>query len=295
MIEPWQNSKPWPAWKNGEYCSVGDLSVNALDFGLIHGDATYDVISIKGEPNKKLIDAHIERFINSCEGWRIPLEYYNKNDVKCFIDYKKLYNLVIDLHDKIDRDCFIWLCVTRGFPSSGNPRDLKSCRPNFMAYAKPYYGFNETNTATVCLAQSVLRVPDASINQIYKNFAWQDLTRAQWEAIDRGYDTAILLNHKGYLTEGPGFNVAIVWKNCVLTPKLNRLSGITMKFVQEACDKNNITFLESNINACTDLNEMTDMFLTSTAGDIISVTKFENRELKESDIQKRLKDLYKEL
>ena len=40
-----------------------------------------------------------------------------------------------------------------------------------------------------------------------------------------------------------------------------------------------------------DLKEMEDMFLTSTAGDIIRVTKFENRELKESKIQKKLREL----
>jgi branched-chain amino acid aminotransferase len=268
-----------PAWKNFKFCTVKDLNVNVLDLGFIHSDATYDVISIRGIPNKKLIDAHINRFIESCNGWRIPLS---------LTEYE-LYDLVINLYEKIDTDCLIWLCATRGTPISGKPRDLQNCSPNLMAYAKPYYGFNETNTATVCLAKTVLRVPDESINQIHKNFAWQDLTKAQWEAIDRGYDTALLMDHRGYLTEGPGFNVAIVIDDYILTPKHNRLSGITMKFIEEACN-DKITFLQSRING-NDLIQMKDMFLTSTAGDIISVTKFEDRILEESDIQKRVKEL----
>jgi branched-chain amino acid aminotransferase len=268
-----------PAWKNFEFCTVKDLNVNVLDLGFIHSDATYDVLSIKGKPNTKLIYAHLDRLMESIKGWRIPFGF----------EVDDIYKLVLELHNRIGMDCFVWLCITRGIPKSGNPRDLKNCTPNLMAYAKPYYGFNETNTATVCLAKSVLRIPDESIDQRYKNFAWQDLTKAQWEAIDRGYDTALLMDHRGYLTEGPGFNVAIIINDYILTPKHNRLSGITMQFIEEACN-DKITFLQSRING-NDLIQMKDMFLTSTAGDIISVTKFEDRDLIESDIQKRVKEL----
>jgi branched-subunit amino acid aminotransferase/4-amino-4-deoxychorismate lyase len=62
-----------------------------------------------------------------------------------------------------------------------------------------------------------------------------------------------------------------------------------MQFIEEACN-DKITFLQSRING-NDLIQMKDMFLTSTAGDIISVTKFEDRILEESDIQKRVKEL----
>jgi len=269
-----------PAWYNDKWCEVKDLNVSVLDFGLIHCDATYDVISIKGEGNARIIDMHIDRFLKSCDGWRIP-SMYSKYEIR---------EIILELHNRISSDCLVWICTTRGTPNTGNPRDLGSCVPNLMMYAKPYYGFNDKNEATVCLAQSVQRIPDESINQIHKNFAWNDLTKAQWEAIDRGFDTALLLNNKGYLTEGPGFNVALVWNGCVMTPKTNRLSGITMQLIKDLCKANEITFLESNIIE-RDLKEMEDMFLTSTAGDIIRVTKFEDRELSESKIQKKLREL----
>jgi branched-subunit amino acid aminotransferase/4-amino-4-deoxychorismate lyase len=63
-----------------------------------------------------------------------------------------------------------------------------------------------------------------------------------------------------------------------------------MQLIQNICKANEITFLESNIIE-RDLKEMEDMFLTSTAGDIIRVTKFEDKELKESKIQKKLREL----
>jgi len=269
-----------PAWKNNEYCTVKDLSISVLDFGLIHSDATYDVISIKGEGNRRLVDLHIERFIRSCKGWRLPVPYSKK----------ELKEIVFELHERLGCDALIWLCTTRGTPKSGNPRDLNSCMFNVMAYAKPYYGFNKENEATVCLAKSVIRVPDAAIDQTYKNFAWNDLTKAQWEAIDRGYDTALLLSDKGYLTEGPGFNAFIIFDNVVMTSKTNRLSGITAKLVEEVCRANDIVFQYADITQY-DLLRADDMFLTSTAGDIIRVIKYENNEYSESDIQRKIKEL----
>jgi len=269
-----------PAWRNGKFCTVKDLSVSVLDFGLIHCDATYDVISIKGSGDSRIIDMHIDRFFNSCEGWRLPLNY-TKEQIK---------TIILELHNRLHYDALVWICVTRGTPTSGNPRDLPSCKSNLMMYAKPYYGFNAKNEATVCLAKNVIRVPDAAINQTHKNFAWNDLTKAQWEAIDRGFDTALLLSNKGYLTEGPGFNAFVIFNHVVMTSKTNRLSGITAKLVEEVCRANNIVFHYADITEY-DLLHADDMFLTSTAGDIIRVTKFENKELQESEIQKTIKSL----
>jgi branched-chain amino acid aminotransferase len=269
-----------PAWRNGEYCTVKDLNISVLDFGFIHCDSTYDVISIKGKGNKRIVDMHLDRFIESCKGWKLPLNY-TKDELK---------NIVYELHERLGEDALIWLCVTRGTPTSGNPRDLKSCNSNVMAYSKPYYGFNKNNEATVCLAKNVIRVPDEAINQTYKNFAWNDLTKAQWEAIDRGFDTALLLSEKGYLTEGPGFNAFIIFDHIVMTSKTNRLSGITAKLVEEICRANDIAFQYADITQY-DLLRADDMFLTSTAGDLIRVVKYEDNEYKESNIQRRIKEL----
>ena len=48
-----------------------------------------------------------------------------------------------------------------------------------------------------------------------------------FEAGHKGFDTAVLLDQEGFLTEGSGFNVFIVTGNSVLTPDLGALHGIT--------------------------------------------------------------------
>jgi branched-chain amino acid aminotransferase len=158
-----------------------------------------------------------------------------------------------------------------------------------MAYVKPYYGFNTANTARLCMS-TVPRTPDASINQRYKNWAWPDLTQAQWQAQDRGYDSAVLLDHNGHLTEGPGFNVVIVINNTLHIPRYNVLGGITVHLIQQLCDAYNIAYKYCDIDINM-INNATDMFVTSTAGDITPVIEFESRKFKQSPVQGVLKKL----
>ena len=184
------------------------------------------------------------------------------------------------------KDCLVWIAVTRGTPKSGNPRDLLSCDSNFYAYIKPYFGFNKNNSATVCLAKQ--RRND-SIDQRMKNFAWNDLTLAQWEAIDRGYDTTILLDRHHRITEGPGFNVGFVSKDgFVYAPRSNCLRGTTMELVKDLCNANNKQFFYSDISMVSVRDDMVAMFLTSTAGNVIPVTKFEEITFEENETLKWL-------
>ena len=267
------------AWRNGAYCGVADLSLSILDLGVVHSDATYDVLAVRHGRALQL-DAHIDRLIESCRGWRLTMPY-SKEELKTVVS--ELY------HNSELESAFVWFAVTRGIPESGNPRDLTQCNTQVMAYAKPYYGFNAANSARLCMS-TVPRVPDASINQRFKNWAWQDLTQAQWQALDRGYDSAVLLDHDGHLTEGPGFNVAVVVDDVIHIPQHNVLGGITMATVVQLCQTNNIPYKYSNIDQCR-LEAATDMFITSTAGDIVTVTKFESQTFTPSDQQLVLKQL----
>lgn len=263
----------YPAWNGSDYCEVKDLSVSILDLGLIHCDATYDVLSVKDGIIINL-DKHLQRFQASCVGWRLTCP-----------DLDDLTALLVNLVKQAPtKNLLLWVAVTRGIPRSGNPRDLANCDNRLIAYAKPYFGFNAKNTATVCLAN---QQRNTAIDQRMKNFSWNDLNLAQWEAIDRGYDTAVLLDRRGFLTEGPGFNVAIVKNGMVFAPEHNRLNGTVMNQVASLCSENNIEFNWFDISV-DDITGCDAMFLTSTAGNVINVSCFENRYFEENEVIKWL-------
>jgi len=254
----------YPAWINGTYCKVKDLSVSVLDLGLIHCDATYEVINAKD--NKIfMFDEHLERLWQSAEYWKLKIPL-TKSEIK---------EIIITLCQRSnENNLLIWIGLTRGIPSSGNPRDLNSCSSNLFLYVKPYFGFNKKNSATVCISK-IKRIPDFSINQKYKNFAWNDLTMAQWEAIERNYDSALLLSHEGYITEGPGFNVFFIKGKTIYTPMNNCLGGITLVGLERICEENNYTFLRANINL-QNISTMDYAGIASTAGNLIPITELED-------------------
>ena len=55
------------------------------------------------------------------------------------------------------------------------------------------------------------------------------------EAHDANFDTAVLCDAQGFLTEGPGFNIFVVKDGKVTTPDRGSLHGITRRSVLELC------------------------------------------------------------
>lgn len=266
----------YPAWKNGRYCKIQDLTVSILDLGLIHCDATYDVMRVDANGEIHNYDAHMQRFAKSCQGWNLPVPRLDDLDI--------VFQTLIA--QAPEEELLLWVGVTRGVPLSGNPRDLANCATNVFAYVKPYYGFNKENAATVCLAKTVFR--NDSIDQTMKNFCWNDLNLAQWEAINLGFDTAVLLSRDGYLTEGPGFNVGVISNGFVYAPKHIRLHGTTMDLVKKICDINGVWFEYTDITPEFITNNATAMFLTSTAGNVIPVKCFDGKYFDEDETLKWL-------
>jgi branched-chain amino acid aminotransferase len=272
----------FPAWSNGKFCTIEDLKISILDLGLIHCDATYEVISSK---NSKIfmLDAHLDRFFDSAAYWKLTPTVSREEIVKIILQLCKESNT---------DNLLIWIGLTRGIPSSGSPRDLSKAIPNMFIYVKPYFGFNQTNSAAICIAKNI-RVPDFAINQKYKNFAWNDLTLAQWEATERGFDTAILLNYNGYITEGPGFNVCFIKDNTVITPATNCLGGITLVATEKICASLGYKFERRDISI-EEIKNFDFAALASTAGNLIAVNRIENTFFTDRTVFDKLDNTFKE-
>ena len=241
-------------YKNGEFLPLTQCGPNILDFGFIHCDATYDVMPIY---NGKAfcLDRHLNRFVASADYYKLKLP-----DVYYLGIIRELYK-----RNPID-NAFVWFMVWRGYPESGNPRDIENAPINFAMYIKPSYPLRVDGAPMNVHLSDNLRVPDYYYWQQSKNMAWIEMTKAQ---LDRpnNYDTIILKDHDGYITEGPGFNVGLVWENYIYTPKRNVLRGITMSVVEDICEDNPGQFSRSDMKQ--DMWVWADeIFLTSSSGGI---------------------------
>tara|TARA_Y100000385_G_scaffold71109_1_gene71402 strand:- start:2038 stop:2874 length:837 start_codon:yes stop_codon:yes gene_type:complete len=246
------------AYKNGEYKPLGEIGPSILDFGFIHCDATYDVMPVY---NGKAFcyERHLERFKNSAEryGLNIP-------DVDPLEIIKELAK-----RNPID-NAFVWFIIWRGFPPSGNPRDLENCPVNFAMYIKPSYPIASTPLVRLYLDKQTNRVNDDYYGQEYKNMAWIDLTMSQRNT-PAGFDTTVLVDVDGFVTEGPGFNVGFVKDGAIYTADKNVLKGVTMSVVEDIAKENNITFKRMPITQFM-FNCADEVFITSSSGGVTPTT-----------------------
>ena len=246
------------AYKNGEYKPLGEIGPSILDFGFIHCDATYDVMPVY---NGKAFcyERHLQRFKNSAARYGLVIP-----DVDPLEIIKELAK-----RNPID-NAFVWFIIWRGFPPSGNPRDLENCPVNFAMYIKPSYPIASTPLVRLYLDKQTNRVNDDYYGQEYKNMAWIDLTLSQRNT-PAGFDTTVLVDVDGFVTEGPGFNVGIVKDGVIKTADKNVLKGITMSVVEDIAKENNITFKRMPITQQMFLSA-DEVFITSSSGGVTPTT-----------------------
>lgn len=264
------------AYKDGEYKPIKDIGPSVLDFGFIHCDATYDVMPVY---NGKAFcfDRHVNRFRNSAKryGLEVP-EVDFLEIIKTMISMNSASQVKLNKDSRLEevpqlRDAFVWFIVWRGFPPSGNPRDLENCPTHFAMYIKPSYPIASKPQVKLYLDKDTNRVSDEYYGQTYKNMAWIELTMSQRNKPDN-FDTTVLVDTNGFVTEGPGFNVGIVKDRVVMTAESNVLKGITMSVVEDIANASELAFKRMPIT--TELFESADeVFITSSSGGVTPTTK----------------------
>jgi branched-chain amino acid aminotransferase len=117
--------------------------------------------------------------------------------------------------------------------------------------------------------------PQAKVTGGYVNSAL-----AKLEAVRSGYDEALMLNHTGFVSEGTGENVFIVYDGELITPPLaaGPLPGITRQSVIKiAADLG--TPVTENMLTRADLYAAEEMFCVGTAAEVTPVREIDGREI----------------
>jgi branched-chain amino acid aminotransferase len=266
---------------------MSEATISVLDWGLTRSDSTYDVVHVFGGNFFRLAD-HLDRFTTSMEKRRLkPPE-----------DRARIEAI---LHRCVAltglRDAYVAMLALRGRPRVGGSRKLSDCDNHFIAYTLPWIDVLtpeiQARGGHLWIA-SVPRVPDASFDPTIKNYMWGDLTTALMEAQDAGYDTTVLCDAEGFLTEGPGFNIFVVKDGNVSTPDRGSLGGITKKSVLELCAMEGIKAEVAAIPRA-QLEDADEVFIASTAGGVMPISRVGPRILgndRPGPLSAKLKDVY---
>ena len=274
------------AFIDGEYVPVREARIPILDYGFLRSDATYDVAHVWKGYMFRLAD-HLDRFERNVAALRMRLPLSRDAVRGVLIECVRRSGL---------RDAFVHMTCTRGLPARGS-RDPRKCENRFYAFAIPFVWIatEEQRARGLHLhISSIQRIPRASVDPTVKNFHWIDLTRGLFEAYDSGAEVEVLVDGEGNVTEGPGFNLFVASGGRLATPAAGVLDGMTRRTVFDLCRDINLGVDAENIPV-ERVRRGDEVFITSTAGGIMPVTKIDGVPLgngKPGPLTKQLHDLY---
>jgi len=274
------------AFLDGQFVPMSQAKVSVLDYGFLHSDATYDTVHVWNGRFFRL-DLHIERFFGGLERLRMSMPF----------DREAVAGI---LHDCValsgHRSAYVEMLCTRG-ASPTFSRDPRDAVNRFMAFAVPFGSVANTEQMERGLHVAVsdrVRIPPASVDPAIKNYHWLDLVRGLYDAYDRGAETALILDFDGNVAEGPGFNVFAVKDGALTTPAVGVLPGVTRRTVFDLCAETGLSARAAALSVPA-LKAADEVFITSTAGGIMPVTKIDGAPVAGGtvgSVTARLKALY---
>lgn len=252
------------AFVDQAYRPIGEATIPLLDWGFTRGDACQDTVSVRNGRFFRLTD-HLDRFERSCLGLRYQLPV-NRAEIEDI------------LHRCVEKSglshATVQMIATRGSGPSAS-RDPRRCVNRFMAFAIPFVVVANAEQMARGLSARIVsrwRLPPDSVPSQIKNYNWIDFVLSLFEAYDSDCETAILRNHRGDISEGPGFNIFARFGATLVTPGYNVLEGITRRCVFEICGEIGQP-VEARPLSGAELQAADEVFACSTAGGIMPITR----------------------
>jgi branched-chain amino acid aminotransferase len=167
---------------------------------------------------------------------------------------------------------------------------------DFLCFVIPFGAYLD-DAGIRCQTSTWRRVDDlgiparAKVNGLYINSAL-----AKTEALENGFDEAIMLDERGHVSEGSGENIFIVRQGRLITPAPsdNILEGITRDCVMTIARDLGIETVERSIDR-SELYVADECFMTGTAAHLTAVVEVDRRPVGDGSpgpVTKRLQGCY---
>lgn len=253
------------AYIDGSLVPISEAKISILDWGFLHSDATYDVVHVWNGKFFRL-DDHLDRFTSGMDKLRMFIPHSRAEIRQILSDCVRFSGL---------RAAYVEMITTRGLPEPGS-RDPRTCTNKFFAFAIPFVWISKPQDGLHLVVSDKQRIPAESVNPVIKNYHWLDLVMGQFEAYDRGGQTAAVVDARGNIAEGPGFNVFAIKDSIIKTPASGVLEGVTRKTAIELATEDGYCVIQDDLSPEFARNA-DELFASSTAGGIMPITTIDGR------------------
>ncbi len=275
-------------WMNGNLVPFKDAKVHVLTHALHYSTSIFEGIRCYDTPNGSAIfrlPEHVDRFFNSAKMYGMKIRYTKKQISDAVIKTVKASKL---------KECYIRPLAYYGYGTMGltptnNKVDVSiSCWEWKMGESKA-----GKFSGAKCKISKWIRIDSKSQPMQAKSAAnYSNAALARMEALNAGYDEAIMLNNKGKVAEGSAENIFVVKNGKITTPPLDAdiLNGITRDSVIQLLKSNKIKVIEKNLKI-NDLLKADEIFMTGTAAEVKSVTQVNRTKIGNGKIGEFTKEL----
>ncbi|MFG6096430.1 branched-chain-amino-acid transaminase [Leptothoe sp. ISB3NOV94-8A] len=258
-------------WLNGKTVVWKDATIHPLTHGLHYASSVFEGVRIY---NGKafLLSEHIERLHQSAKilGFKIP---YSTDDI------------ITATHDLLAKEK-IDVGYIRHFAWRGSEQlriytPTPSTRLGIAAWAFPTTLFNiETKKPLKLTSRITWRKPDPTTAPTVSKAAclYPICFMSKHEAIQQGFDDALMLDYRGLIAESTASNVFLIMDGAVHTPIPDCfLDGITRQTIIKLAKQLGIEVIERHIKP-EELAQTQEVFLTGTTCEIESISQIDEQQ-----------------
>jgi len=283
---------PLYAYFRKQFVPLSEAKLGIMTHCLHYGTAAFEGIRGNWNSQQKQLylfrpKEHYERLLDGCQILKIDLPYT--------ID--ELCQITVELvkRCRLQEEIYVRPIAYKSSESLGVR--LHDLDVDFSIFAFPWGPYLNMDGVR-CGISSWRRpadTPQAKITGLYVNNAL-----AKTEAIENGFDEAIMLTSDGYVSEGSGENIFVVIDGKLVTPPPYDLMlvGITRDTVIKlARNELGIETMERQIDR-SELYTAEECFFTGTAANVTPVVEIDRRKIgsgKAGEITKRLQQIYLEV
>ena len=255
-------------WMNGNLVPFKDAKVHVLTHALHYSTAVFEGLrcySTEKGPAIFRLGEHVDRLFNSAKIYSMEMPYSKDEITGAIIQTVRKSGL---------HECYIRPIAYYGYGEMGLTPTKNKVDVSIACWE---WNMGESAagkfTGAKCKVSSWVRI-DSRVQPVKAKAAsnYANAALARLEAIDCGYDEAIMLNRDGKVTEGSAENIFLVRGDSILTPPSGSgiLEGITRDSVIQIIEADGGRVTEREIDR-EDLYTADEVFMVGTAAEVKSV------------------------
>lgn len=280
-------------WFDGEFIEWDDAQIHILTHTLHYGLGVFEGIRAyelnDGSSAIFRLKEHISRLFNSAHIMTIEIPYSQEELIEATKELLRINDL---------KHGYIRPLVFIGAGEMGLYATTNQIRVAIIAWPwGTYLGEDGVKNGIRVKISSYTRPHvNATLSKAKAVGNYVNSILAKREALDCGYEEALLLDPHGFVVEGTGENIFLVRNETVLTPPLSNsvLEGITRDAVISILKNEGIP-LKEELFTRDQVYTADEVFLTGTAAEITPIREVDKRTIgagKPGPITKNLQDIF---